>query len=306
MTGAVLARPRPVAWARLTWVAWRQHRAALAGVAALLAALGLYLLIMGLKIHHGYAAVLAGCHPVGTPRCHQLRHAFDQDYYGSTAGSVTTSGLNAQTVPFLLLAAPGLIGVFAGAPVIARELDTGTFRFAWTQGCGRPRWALSRLALLAVAVTGSAWAFSLLFSWYFQPFFAEGKTGPFPMQLFGMRGVAFAAWTLAAFALAAFAGALIRRTVPAMAAALAAWTVLDVTTMMVLRQHYLAPLTGHGRNIPVGGWLLRVWPTPDGVPSYSYQPVSRFWAFQLIEGGWLLALAVALLAGTVWLVRRSE
>jgi hypothetical protein len=42
------------------------------------------------------------------------------------------------------------------------------------------------------------------------------------------------------------------------------------------------------------------------VPTYSYQPVSRFWPLQLIEGGWLLALALILLAGTVWLVRRSE
>jgi hypothetical protein len=48
-------------------------------VAVLLAALGLYLLIMGLKIHHAYAAVQAGCHPAGTPLCHQLRHAFDQN-----------------------------------------------------------------------------------------------------------------------------------------------------------------------------------------------------------------------------------
>jgi hypothetical protein len=305
MTAPAVAGRPPVAWIRVTWVAWRQYRAALAGVAVLLAALGLYLLIMGLKIHQAYAIMLAGCHPVGTLHCQALRHAF-QDYYGSTAGSVTTSGLNAQTVPFLLLAVPGLIGVFAGAPVIARELETGTFRFAWTQGCGRRRWALSRLALLAAAVTGAAFVFSLLFSWYFQPFLAAGKTGPFPMQLFGTRGVAFAAWTLAAFAIAAFAGALIRRTVPAMAAALAGWTVLDVTTMMTLRQHYLAPLTGHGRNIPVSGWLLRVWPPAGGVPSYSYQPVSRFWAFQAIEGGWLLALALVLLAGTVWLVRRSE
>jgi ABC-2 family transporter protein len=305
MTAPAVTRRPPVAWTRVTWVAWRQYRVALAGVAVLLAALGLYLLIMGLKIHQAYDAMLAGCHPVGTQYCQALRHAFE-GYYGSTAGSVATSGLNAQTVPFLLLAVPGLIGVFAGAPVIARELETGTFRFAWTQGCGRRRWALSRLALLAAAVTGAAWAFSLLFSWYFQPFLAAGKTGPFPMQLFGTRGVAFAAWTLAAFAIAAFAGTVIRRTVPAMAAALAAWTVLDVTTMMALRQHYLAPLTGHGRNIPVTAWLLRVWFAPDGLPSYSYQPVSRFWSFQLIEGGWLLAFALVLLAGTVWLVRRSK
>ena len=161
------------------------------------------------------------------------------------------------------------------------------------------------MAAVLAAVAGEGISV-VLSSWYFQPFFAEGKTGPFPMQLFGTRGVAFAAWTLAAFAIAAFAGALIRRTVPAMAAALAAWTALDVITMMTLRQHYLAPLTGRGWNIPVSVWLLRVWPPRDGLPSYIYQPVSRFWSFQLIGGGWLLGLALILLAGTVWLVRRRE
>ena len=36
----------------------------------------------------------------------------------------------------------------------------------------------------------------------------------------------------------------------------------------------------------------------------NYQPGSRFWPFQWIEGGWLLALSVLLIATTVWLVRR--
>jgi hypothetical protein len=36
----------------------------------------------------------------------------------------------------------------------------------------------------------------------------------------------------------------------------------------------------------------------------SYQPASRFWPFQWIEGGWLLALSALLIAATVWLVRR--
>ena len=36
----------------------------------------------------------------------------------------------------------------------------------------------------------------------------------------------------------------------------------------------------------------------------TYQPADRFWAFQWIEGGWLLALSVLLIAATVWLVRR--
>jgi hypothetical protein len=36
----------------------------------------------------------------------------------------------------------------------------------------------------------------------------------------------------------------------------------------------------------------------------TYQPDSRFWPFQWIEAGWLLALSLLLLAATIWLVRR--
>ena len=35
----------------------------------------------------------------------------------------------------------------------------------------------------------------------------------------------------------------------------------------------------------------------------SYQPAARFWPFQWIEGGWLLALSVLLIAATIRLVR---
>jgi acyl-coenzyme A synthetase/AMP-(fatty) acid ligase len=36
----------------------------------------------------------------------------------------------------------------------------------------------------------------------------------------------------------------------------------------------------------------------------SYQPASRFWTFQWIEGGWLLALSVLLFGTTVWVAHR--
>jgi hypothetical protein len=36
----------------------------------------------------------------------------------------------------------------------------------------------------------------------------------------------------------------------------------------------------------------------------AFQPASRFRHLQLIEGGWLLALALILGAATIWLVRR--
>lgn len=68
----------------------------------------------------------------------------------------------------------GGIGASAGAPVLARELETGTFRFAWTQGIGRSRWAIAKLVLLAAAAPAAAGAFSVPFSWYLRPLAAPG------------------------------------------------------------------------------------------------------------------------------------
>ncbi len=169
------------------------------------------------------------------------------------------------------------------------------------------------------------------------------QTPLFP-SLFGLRGVAFAAWTLAAFAIGALAGMLIRRVVPAIAATLAVYAGLAFATGLYLRQHYLTPLLTSNPNVPGSAWIIsQQWQTKGGQPvsqsvlsqvlqgapqltgkggvpkspnvtqyliqhDYtqwtSYQPGSRFWPFQWIEGGWLLALSVLLIAATVWLVRR--
>ena len=221
--------------------------------------------------------------------------------------------------------------------------ETGTFRYAWTQGFGRWRWTLAKLVPLAVLVTAAAGAFSVLFSWYDQPFFAEGQQHPLFPQVFDLRGVAFAAWTLAAFAIGALAGMLIRRVVPAIAATLAVYAGLALAAGGFMRQHYLTPLVTSALNVPRSAWLISQWYTkggklafagvqksglnaerlqhfcPSAPPSEtlgqclssrgytqwtSYQPVGRFWPFQWIEGGWLLALSVLLIAATIWLVRR--
>jgi hypothetical protein len=330
---------QPVPWRRMAWVTWRQHRVALAGVTVFLGLLAVWLWRAGLGLHHVYAAV-AACQPASSFACFQLVTTFN--------------GMDGILAPgFFLLAVPALIGAFAGAPVLARELETGTFRYAWTQGFGRWRWTLAKLALLAVVLAAAAGAFSVLLSWYYQPYFGAGnqnlalhEASPLSGGLFDLRGVAFAAWTLAAFAIGALAGMLIRRVVPAIAATLAVYAGLAVAAGMYLRQHYLTPLVIRNNFPPGSAQMLSRWWTKDGHPVsqtvasqvlqsapaqaagkggggvpqsigsvqylnqhgytqwISYQPASRFWPFQWIEGGWLLALSVLLIAVTVWLVRR--
>jgi hypothetical protein len=245
-----------------------------------------------------------------------------------------------------LHAVPALIGAFVGAPALARELETGTFRYAWTQGIGRCRWTLGKLVPLAVAMTAAAGAFSALFSWYNQPFVAAGYAIPFSTRVFDLIGVAFAAWTLAAFAIGALAGVLIRRVVPAIASTLAVYAGLALTTGLFLREHYMTPVVTSQLDLPASAWAVSQWYTKDGKYAFpargsqlvdavsqlcpgtggvlggssispaqclsqhgytqwtSYQPGSRFWPFQWIESGWLLALSMLLIAATVWLVRR--
>ncbi|HEX9529392.1 MAG TPA: hypothetical protein VF951_17990 [Streptosporangiaceae bacterium] len=161
------------------------------------------------------------------------------------------------------------------------------------------------------------------------------------MSRWPLLGVAFAAWTLVAFAIAAFTEALFRRTLPAMAVSLIVWIVLAIGTATQLRPHYEAAIVVKGWNVN-SGWVVSQWITaPDGkalsqgalnslaqhapasvqnsqAPNAfqdwltqqhytmwtAYQPDTRFWHFQLIEGGWLLALSAILVAAAIWLVRR--
>jgi len=336
---------RPVPWRRMAGVTWRQHRFALLGVVALLGAVAVYLWIVGLQLHRAYAAAIA-CHPAGSPACQDLVNTFNG------MGTFLANGS-------LLQALPVLIGAFVGAPVLARELETGTYRYAWTQGFGRWRWTLGKLVPLAVAVTAAAGAFGVLLSWYYQPYIAAGhqalglsQTSAFNAGLFDLREVAFPAWTLAAFAIGALAGMLIRRVVPAIAATLAVYAGLAFATGVFLREHYLTPLLTTNLTVPGSTWIISQWWTkggttlsqstiqrvmdpvfqrlmpavpPDQVHLYKqptflntehyltqhgytywtrYQPGSRFWPFQWIEGSWLLALSALLIAVTIWLVRR--
>ncbi len=241
---------RPVPWRRMGWIVWRQHRFTVGGTLALLGALALYVLVTGLQMRDAHATA-AACHPAASDVCQRAMTDFFASY--SPRWAVTAG---------LLQLVPGLIGVFAGAPLLAREFETGTFRYAWTQGFGRVRWTVAKLAPLAVAVTGAAAAFSLLFAWAFQPLLDTPTYGPSPLEpwVFNLLGVGFAAWTLAAFAIGSLAGVLVRRVTPAMGVALAVWAALAFTTGAYLRPHYAAPLAAAGSDVEAPAWVLsRAW-----------------------------------------------
>ncbi len=323
--------PPPVPWRGMVWVTWRQQRATLIAVPAVLGAVSVFLVIVGLKVHHDYAA-LVNC-PLDpghqSAACAKLFSDFN-----------STDWTLANTCSILMQLAPVLIGAFAGAPLLARELENGTYRFAWTQGFGRERQAIAKLALLGVTLVVLAGAFGGLFSWFFQPFLYTEQMNRLTETVFDTSGIVFPAFTLVSFAIGAFLGMLFRRVIPALAATLGVYLVVRLAAWGVRKYYPVAVVTSNSKifsqfqtpSLPGFPWILTTWVTgPGGQPASQsvasrilngpgpsagasvpqgytewnrWIPLSHYWPMQFIEAGWLLVLSIALFVATVALVRR--
>lgn len=226
---AGIAYVRPVPGWNLGWVAWPRYRSTLAAAVAVVAVLTAYLVFDGLRTRSAYAAFLART-PKQSPACEFCGGSF-RDTYGQ-------NGLPRAVIVFL----PGVVGAFAGASVLARELETGTSRYAWTQGVGRMRWTLAMLVPGVLGVAAMMGAFGALVAWH-DALLADGEIAPRLRPTgFAVSGVAIIGWAVLGFALAVLAGLLRRRVVPELVTALAAWFGLALLTATSLRQSYLESL----------------------------------------------------------------
>jgi hypothetical protein len=239
---------RPVAWHRLAWVVWRRYRSTLIAVLALLAALSAYLVVTGERMRTAYDAVSA-CTPAHSATCEFQWTDFHDAYAGG--------GL----IFVLLVLLPGLVGAFVGTPLLARELESGTFRYAWTQGVGRMRWAVATVLPGLVGLAVLTAALGALVSWHNQPLVEAGMTPRFEGSSFPVTGLAVVGWSVLGFSLGLLAGLLWRRVVPALATAFALWFGLAYLASRV-RLHYETPLTTTsqrftGRQMTIGQWWER-------------------------------------------------
>ena len=62
-----------------------------------------------------------------------------------------------------------VLGIFWGAPLIARELETRTFTLACNQSITRTRWLVVKLALTGLAAMAVTEALSLMYAWWADP-----------------------------------------------------------------------------------------------------------------------------------------
>jgi hypothetical protein len=299
----------------MIWVNWRQHRSEAFGCLAVLVGLAIYAIVVGTSMrtafgHDNLAPCLARSQGAG---CFGAVSAFDNEF----GSEVNVAFAN------VALIVPGLIGVLVGAPLIARELEYGTWRLAWSQSVPRARWLAVKLALVTGGLVIVGAAMTAVITWYRAPM--DRLTGRFLPNIYDYEGLVPTAYILCGFGFAVLAGLLIRRSIPAMIAAFVPWLAIRLSVEFLLRPHFLAPVTvacsatpsgcsGHGNGgyglnaIPpatghIGDWVLNPSAGPSG-NLISYQPADRFWAFQGIEAGLFVLLAAAALGTAIWLLHR--
>lgn len=308
----------------MIWLTWRQHRLegiwALAFVAAMTASLTFVM----------YEATHPGC-PAGVTATFCLPN----DVWGSVAQQI----MRVDLVQYGLVVLPALAGAFIGAPLVAREIENGTHRLAWTQGVTRTRWLFTKLGLLFVPLMAAAALVGIM------EVYLINTMGPQPnhWNWFDQQAPMTVAATVFALALGVASGAVIGRSIPSMAVTLIGVVAVRFCLGVFARAHYVTPLlfstndpfgnTGLGVN-PSAWWLdmpvyrdasgqtitgSQAFPFNGGTPADAvaywkdhgismvqyYQPGDRFWTFQSIESGILMALAIVLLAiGVYWVMRR--
>ncbi len=319
----------------MIWLTWRQHRGEMVWAVFLLAlwAALLYLSSRAMftsytQAQHGMSVAVCARTHSQDPVCDALTGEFRNQFGGA---SILLLGLTVL---------PGLAGMFFGAPLLAREIERATSRLVWTQGITRLRWLMVKLGALVLGTAALFAACALLLTWWRGPLDQVG--GERFAYGFDLEGIAPVAYAIFALALGVAAGALLRRTLPAMAVTLGGFVALRGVIEFALRPRFVAPITrvtDPGQSNPAaynGDWVLNngfayldrqghTISSADAVQLCSsvakggafnfnaclqqgirllnlYQPADRFWLFQGIESVIFLGLAAVLLALAVWWV----
>ncbi|MET4921332.1 ABC transporter permease subunit [Streptomyces sp. PSRA5] len=162
----------------MTWLVWRQHRAAF------------WTILAATAISVAWIVYQRG----------QLVDFLDgYGYPGKSldeAGGTLPQYVDAFSfISIGLQAIPILLGVFLGAPLIAGDLENGTAKLVAAQSGSRTRWLATKLALAGLVVVVSTGALSAVFGWWWNPVKSESvvmewtsgeafnTTGPVPVAL---------------------------------------------------------------------------------------------------------------------------
>lgn len=157
---------------------------------------------------------------------------------------------------------PFAAGVLVSVPIVARELETGTAQTAWSLDGSRRRWLRRRIWPIALVV-----GLAMLFTAVTTELLAQRHLSDQALPLLGLHGLPVMARLLAAFGLGLLAGAIVRRSLPALVVGSVLCVALSFGVAQALdawidAQESLPRMEGETRKWTFNGEWTRI--APDG------------------------------------------
>lgn len=264
-------------FAGLLWLTWRQHRWALLGSFVLSAVLVVWTAYLAADMTNLYHQCHDTICPPGSPQDVRLNARF----YGLTNVSAD-----------LLLVVrymPLLFGMFIGVPLLAREHEQRTLLLAWSQDVSPARWLWTKLALLGLYVAALTAAVSGVSDHLTHVLSAVTGDSLFADWEFLASGMLPLAASVCWFAIGVALGAAVRRTLPAVFAAIGGfvglmlavqWRYPTLTTPVSAYKHFDQPDDGTLRNALLikGGSSIG-----PGLPSNLFDPTGHELGFAALN-----------------------
>ena len=227
----------------------------------------------------------------GLDSCHGVSCANNANYFSGSLDQSPYSALYLLSVGVILLA-PAIIGLFWGAPLIARELETGTSALAWNQSVTRTRWLAIKLGIGVLAAMTFTEALCLMQTWWAAPLSQAVADGAsigvaqtrFSQLNFAIHGITPLGYAAFAFILGVTIGALIRRTVPAMALTLAIFAALQVAMPLWIRPNLAPPDHTVASVTSLGAGPSQTGPGGDTFALYAHSVPGQLGAWILSSG----------------------
>ncbi|QBD81181.1 hypothetical protein EPA93_36490 [Ktedonosporobacter rubrisoli] len=317
----------------MIWLVWRQYRTALITIAFLLLLLATVMIFNYITYETTLQQELTICmtRPHSCPNIVEPSLNIPIDPNTSLILSLG-----------LVLLLPLTMGIFLGAPLIAREQEQRTHYFAWLQSVSRGRWLAIKLGLLIVATLLGSGLLSIIATW------GNLHIHSLIWTNYAMQGPILPGYALLALTLGVAAGAFVHRTLPAMALTFVLYLALFIGLSAIF-PYLLPPLSAidkapkanitmkepinelvvhmgytdqQGHEIrEIGTYCgFRASATEDEYEQLinqcikehhiqwrlDYQPPERFWPLQWIHAAVLLVISGILVLLTFWRLRQRR
>jgi ABC-type transport system involved in multi-copper enzyme maturation permease subunit len=235
----------------MIWTSWRLQRTETLITIAILALIAALLVPTGIQIADAYShAGLGSCVSVQSSNACQTAIVSFTTQWASLVGLVTW-----------LTLIPGLIGVLLAAPFLL-DLESGTYRLAWTQSITRRRWLAGKLGLAIACSLAASLVLVLLMTWWHAPW--AHLQGRLDSPTYDFEGTVIFGYGLFALGLAVAVGAVWRKAVPALVVGFGGYFAARIFVDTWLRQHLVAPLSATWKAAAAGPNLNTAWVLSEG------------------------------------------